>query len=228
MRGILVVEDSPESQELIRRALRDRFDLAFADTGAKALEQAISQVPDLIVLDVGLPDMDGFALCAKLKSMPVLEDVPVVFLTGRGETDDKLLGFKLGADDYVEKPFQPDELVARIEARLRAAKKPDPKLQFDDMQLDPLRLEVVLRGPDREWTCDLTPHEFRILHCLAKCRSLPVPRARLMEAAWGGVTVSERTVDTHVSNLRKKLTPYGDRLQSVRGVGYRLLEPEIS
>ena len=149
-----------------------------------------------------------------------------MFLTSRGGTSEKVMAFKLGADDYVQKPFEPAELQARIEARLRSAGKRDPQLRFSDLELDPIRQEVCLRLPDREWSCDLTPHEFRILHCLAVSRGIPVPRRQLMEAAWGGVSVSARTMDTHVSNMRKKLAPHGDRLEAVRGVGYRLAEPK--
>lgn len=222
---ILVVEDSPESQTLIRRALCDDYALSFASTAEAGRREAVAQVPDLVLLDAGLPDSDGFALCSQLRCDPALQDVPIVFLTARGETSDKVMAFRIGADDYLEKPFEAAELRARIEARLRRTQKKDPQLSFPDMQLDPVRQEVILRDDDREWSADLTPREFRILHCLAATRGMPVPRRQLMESAWAGIAVSERTVDTHVSNLRKKLAPHGDRLEAVRGVGYRLTDP---
>ena len=222
---IQIIEDSPEAQDLIRRCLRSDFDLSVADTGADGVRQVVSHVPDLILLDVGLPDEDGFDVCARIRSHQALESVPVIFLSGRGDAHDKVKAFKLGADDYVQKPFDGTELRARIEARLRHANRENRQLRFSDLRLDPLQLEVVIRTEDREWACDLTPHEFRLLHCLASRRGEPVSREGLIEFAWAGVTISARTVDTHMSNLRAKLAPLGGLLESVRGVGYRLAKP---
>lgn len=224
MNRILIVEDSLEEQELIRRALRSDYELEFAESSASGLDLASTQPPDLVLLDVGLPDGDGFDLCTRLKSNPRLEDVPVVFLTSRADTTDKVMAFKLGADDFLEKPFASAELRVRVEARLRTAQTRQDALSFSDMQLDPIRQDVILRGDDHEWSCELTPHEFRLLHCLAVRRGEPVPRAQLAESAWAGVAIAERTIDTHVSNLRRKLGSHGALLQAVRGVGYRLGE----
>lgn len=226
MHRILVVEDAPEAQALIRRALRGDFETLVAESGSEALERAVACLPDLVLLDVGLPDSDGFDVCTRLRSHPALEHTPIVFLTGRGDCHDKVKAFKLGADDYVEKPFDGPELRARIEARLRNAHAGDRRLRFSDMQLDPIRQEVTLRLPDREWVCDLTPHEFRLLLCLASRRGEAVSRDQLMDFAWAGVTISARTIDTHVSNLRSKLAPHGALLEAVRGVGYRLAKAD--
>lgn len=225
MKSILVVEDCVEQQELIRRCLRDGYELRFAGSGLAGLDEACAAVPDLVLLDVGLPDTDGFDLCTRMKNDPALEAVPIVFLTSRAGSTEKVMAFKLGADDYVEKPFDAAELRARIETRLRGARSADARLCFPDMRLDLVRQEVALRIGDAEIVCDLTPHEFRVLHRLAARRGEPVTRAQLMESAWPGVRIAGRTVDTHVSNLRKKIAPHGDRLEAVRGVGYRLAPP---
>ncbi|HPG28976.1 MAG TPA: response regulator transcription factor, partial [Myxococcota bacterium] len=160
MPQILVVEDSKDAQELIRRALRDAGDVAFAESGSECVELASTQPPDLFLVDVELPDMDGFELCASLKSNAMLENIPVVFLTGRADVQDKVMGFRLGAEDYIAKPFAAAELRVRVEARLRGHGRRDARLAFDDMTLDLVRHEVRLREGDSERVCDLTPHEF--------------------------------------------------------------------
>lgn len=223
MTRVLVVEDSPEARALVERHLRsDDCEVLFAENGTEALSRAVALLPDLILLDVGLPDHDGFDVCTRLRSLPSLEETPIIFLTGRDDIHDKVMAFKLGADDYVEKPFDGLELRARVEARLRRARGHARPLRFGDLRLDPVRQEVTLQLPDCEQSCDLTPHEFRILYCLASRRGDPVSRDQLMASAWGGVKVAARTIDTHVSNLRSKIAPIGKRLEAVRGTGYRL------
>lgn len=224
MARILVVEDSLEAQALVRRALASYHELHFASSGDGGIREAVAAPPELILVDVGLPDIDGFELCTRMKSNPVLEDIPVIFLTGRGDTADKVMAFKLGADDFVPKPFDPAELRARIEARLRNRLSSGDRIAFDDMTLDVIRQEVLLHTSGEETPCELTPHEFRILHGLAARRGVVVTRSQLIEVAWGGVSITERTVDTHVSNLRKKLGGLGYLVEAVRGVGYRLVE----
>lgn len=224
---ILAVEDSCEAQELIRRALVNEYEIDFAGTAREARESIAASKPDLILLDAGLPDVHGLELCSTLRSDPVMESTPIVFLTSSRKTSEKVMAFRLGADDYVEKPFAPEELRARIEARIRRIKLDQHRtLSFSDLRLDALRHAVFIVDGEGERPCDLTPREFGILFCLATSRGSPVSRASLMRSAWGSVTVSERTIDTHVSNLRRKLAPHGDRLQGIRGVGYVLNEPD--
>jgi DNA-binding response OmpR family regulator len=226
LRRVLVIDDSPEARAIIHRCLRGQYETLEAENGAQGFERAVACLPDLILLDVGLPDFDGFDVCTRMRSHPALESTPIIFLTGRGEAHDKVKAFKLGADDYVEKPFDILELRARIEARLRTTNPIDRQLRFSDMQLDPLRQSVTLRLPDREWVCDLTPNEFRLLLCLASRRGEVVSRDSLMDFVWPGVTITTRTIDTHISNLRAKLTPHGKAIAAVRGVGYRMAKPD--
>ncbi len=223
---ILAVEDSCEAQELIRRALVNDYEIDFAGSAWEARESIAASRPDLILLDAGLPDVHGLELCSTLRSDPVMEGTPIVFLATCRKTSEKVMAFKLGADDYVEKPFAPEELRARIEARIRRMKVDQHRtLSFSDLRLDTLRHAVFVVDGGDERPCELTPREFGILHCLASSRGSPVSRTCMMRSAWGSVTVSKRTIDTHVSNLRRKLAPHGDRLQGVRGVGYVLNEP---
>jgi len=224
MARILVVEDSSEERHLIARALASGERLVFAASVAEGLERLRSEVFDLALLDVTLPDGDGFQLLSLLRNDERLGELPVVFLTARSATPDKVLAFSLGAEDYLEKPWDPQELRARVQARLRrlqAASEQAPVLRRGDLCLDLGSYRLFACSGDVETELELTPHEFRLLYRLASREDQVFDRAHLLEAVWGSTVVTERTVDTHVYNLRRKLGPYGRCIESVRGVGYR-------
>jgi two-component system phosphate regulon response regulator PhoB len=229
MKPVLVVEDFVDTQRLIARALAPELVPRMAGSVREALDLLERETPELALLDLSLPDGDGFEICAALQREERTRDVPVIFLTARGETRDKVMAFSLGADDYVEKPFDPTELRVRIASRLQKRRAAAARAEM--MWKGPLRIDLgsyraYERGTDgSEEDLGLTPHELRLLHHLASHEGRVRTRKDLLEAAWGGVVVSERTVDTHLSNLRKKLGGSGRCIESVRGVGYRFVGP---
>lgn len=224
---ILLVEDDPDAQRLVAQALGSRARLRVAGSMAEAGAALAGEPPELVLLDVSLPDGDGYALCSRLQSDERLRDVPVVFLTARGGPQNRIHAFALGADDWIEKPFDPLELRARVEARLRkAALRSEHR---EELLRGPLRIHAGLYrafriDSDGEHDLGLTPHEFRILHHLAQHEGRVFSRAQLLEAVWSpDVVVTERSVDAHVSNLRSKLGGARGCLEAVRGVGYRFV-----
>jgi DNA-binding response OmpR family regulator len=226
-RSILVVEDDRKTSAAVKLYLESAgFEVAVAFDGRQAIEAARSLRPDLIVLDVMLPQVDGFEVC---RSLQAEMEVPVILLTARTLEEDKLRGLDLGADDYVTKPFSPRELVARVRAVLRrVAPQEDrpagdePELRFRDLTLDPGRQEVTVRGRP----VALTRNELRLLEALARSRGRAFTRAELVERAFGwDYEGMERTVDVHVKNLRRKLGPRTEEgepwIETVFGTGYR-------
>ena len=229
MRGkVLVAEDDPKTAELVRLYLeRDDYSVLVAHDGRKALEIARGKAPDLIVLDLMLPRVDGLDVCRILRAE---SDVPIVMLTARSTEDDILLGLDLGADDYLSKPFSPRELVARVRAVLRRRGETEPgstTIRHGDLEVDVVRHEVHMAG--RPVSC--TPKEFRILEVLAAEPGTVFSRRQLLEAAFGFEYEGlERTVDVHMMNLRRKLEPDAAEpayLQTVYGVGYRMAEDPV-
>ena len=222
MARILVVEDSARLAYGLRNNLEiDGHEVAVAEDGSRGLESAVSWRPDLVILDLMLPKMTGYEVLRALRGKGL--DVPVLILSARGEEVDKVMGFRLGADDYVTKPFSPRELTARISAVLRrtdGAIRADspPILEIGEVAVDTARREVRLRGDP----VSLTAREFDLLEYLAENPGRALSRRQLLDGAWGYDWVGdERTVDVHVLQLRKKL---GSALHvtTVRGLGYRL------
>jgi DNA-binding response OmpR family regulator len=226
---ILVVEDEPA----IAMALRDElefegFDVALAEDGTRALESMLSARPDLVVLDLMLPGRNGFEVCREARRAGF--DAPIIMLTARAESVDKIRGLDIGADDYVTKPFQLAELVARIRAVLRRADKraPEPEaariLQIGLLRVD-VRKREVARG---DCKIELTRKEFQLLELMLARPGEVITRDEFLDSIWGeDVYVTHRTVDTHVATLRKKLEedPNHPRyILSVRGIGYKLNE----
>lgn len=226
MARILLVEDCPDTQTLVRGTL-GHHDVVIAGSLGAAVQELDRVAFDLVLLDLSLPDGDGFALCSRLRDAPELRELPVVFLTGSSETRDKVMAFEMGAQDYVEKPFQPLELRARVDARLRASKQHSSRLvSVGDLCLDPLQLRVTARSATGVVEIELTPHEFQLLRLLSQHRGEVVLRSVILEQIWRNVVVGRRTVDTHVSNLRRKIGPSRVAIEAVRGFGYRLrVEP---
>jgi two-component system phosphate regulon response regulator PhoB len=222
---ILVVDDEPDIMELVRFSLtQEGFLVDTAEDGATALAQVARRVPDLVVLDLMLPDESGTEVCRKLRSTPETAKLPVIMLTARSEEVDRVVGFELGADDYVTKPFSPRELVLRIKAVLRRgsdAESTDRTFEHGSLQLDQEGHRCLLEGAEVE----LTAKEFGLLAALMSGPGRVWSREKLLEDVWGSdISVTHRTVDTHLKRLREKLGPAGELIHTVRGVGYRFAD----
>lgn len=218
---ILVVDDDAPLREVVRYALaRESFRVTEAADGEQALAQFHAREPDLVVLDVNMPHLDGLAVCRRLRER---SGVPILFLSCRGDEVDRVLGLDLGGDDYVTKPFSPRELVSRVRAILRRgqpARALEPDLRTGRLHLSPATHRV--RVDDHE--VKLTATEFRVLAALMRAGPRVLPRHELSRAAYpDGRHVSERTIDSHVRRIRAKLRPRGvDPIETVHGVGLRL------
>ncbi|MBW1991400.1 MAG: response regulator transcription factor [Deltaproteobacteria bacterium] len=223
---ILVVEDEEDIRELLRYNLsREGYQVAGAASGEEALEIAGRLQPDLVLLDLMLPGVDGLEVCRRLKQDDRTRDLAIVMLTAKGEEADIVAGLELGADDYITKPFSPRILVARLRAVLRRRKTEPPPatapIRIHELIIHPGRYEVLLEGRP----LDLTATEFRLLHLLACRPGWVFTRSQIVNAIHGeDYPVSERSVDVQIVNLRKKLGSMGNHLETVRGVGYRFRE----
>ena len=226
---ILVVDDEPHIVELVKYNLRQEgYEVLVAEDGETALAKATTDRPDLIILDLMLPGVDGLEVCRRLRREPA---VPIIMLTAKGGELERVVGLELGADDYVTKPFSPRELVARVRAVLRrrareVAPPPHEPLQAGALRLDPVTHEVTLNGRP----IDLTAREFELLRLLLRHPNRVFTRDFLLEHLWGyDFTGSTRTVDMHVSRLREKIEDNPAQptfIATVRGVGYKLRAAE--
>ncbi|HNQ87365.1 MAG TPA: response regulator transcription factor [Verrucomicrobiota bacterium] len=222
---ILVVDDEPDAVELVAFNLRQAgFEVATAADGAEALKKARAWIPDLVVLDVMLPELDGFEVCKLLRRDPATAGVAILMLTAKAEELDRVLGLELGADDYLTKPFSPRELVLRIRnilARRQSAPPARERLVFGPLAIDVPHHRVTWHGHD----IDLTATEFRLLTVLANRAGRVQSRDQLLRDVWHyDSLIDTRTVDTHMRRLREKLGPAAKHLDTVRGVGYRFVE----
>ena len=222
---ILVVDDEPEAVELIEFNLKQSgYTVSTAADGAEALKKARTQVPDLIVLDVMLPEMDGFEICKTLRLDATTARVPIVMLTAKAAEIDRVLGLELGADDYLTKPFSTRELLLRIKKILSRGQNSEPAekmLRFGDLAIDTPRHIASWR----EKPFDLTATEFKLLTVLAQRAGRVQSRDQLLRDVWEyDSLIDTRTVDTHMRRLREKLGPASKHLDTVRGVGYRFVE----
>jgi two-component system alkaline phosphatase synthesis response regulator PhoP len=231
---VLVVEDEQDVAELLRYNLsKEGYEVILVGNGADALKRAREAKPDLILLDIMVPQLNGWEVCRRLKQDPETRTIPVIMVTGRVEEGDKVLGFEMGADDYVTKPFSPRELVARIRAVVRRGKGAEAAerkhhLKAGDLEIDRHRFEVTIKGQ----RVDLTPKEFELLATLVGTPGRVFGREELLDLVWGqDGFVEPRTVDVHVARLRAKFASARLPLtgvETVRGVGYRFREPEQS
>jgi phosphate regulon transcriptional regulator PhoB len=220
---VLVVEDEPDIRALIVHHLtRDGFRCRTAGDGAEALARLRAGLPDLVVLDLMLPGMDGLELTRRLRAEPAWGKLPIIMLTAKADEVDRIVGLEMGADDYVAKPFSPKELLARVRAVLRRARPADDgrALAGGGITLDAGRHRVTVGGAP----VDLTPKEFDLLHALMAAAGRVLSREFLLDRVWGYAHADElesRTVDVHVRRLRAKLGDAGRRIATVKSVGYR-------
>jgi len=223
MERVLIVDDDPDIVRLVRYNLsHSGYDVQSAGSGREALELVERQPPDLVVLDVMLPDVDGLEVCRTLRQHASSKHIPILMLTARGEEIDRVVGFELGADDYVSKPFSPRELVLRVKSILRRS---------GTDRTDMMHIGKIQVFPDRRQCfvgttlITLTAKEFELLLELMKARGNVLTRETLMDRVWGyHGDATSRTLDTHVRRLREKLGTEGGHVETVRGVGYRLSE----
>jgi len=221
--NILVVDDEEDILELIRYNLgREGFQVTCAATGEDGLKAARNKLPDLVILDLMLPGVDGLEVCKQLKADPRTGNIPIVMLTAKSEEPDVVAGLELGADDYITKPFSPRVLVARVKSVLRRKKAQSDEetaiLKIHDLVIHPGRHEVIVRGKPVE----LTFTEFRILYTLAKRPGWVFSRYQIVDAVRGDdYPVTDRSVDVQIVSLRRKLGPSGKLIETVRGVGYK-------
>jgi two-component system phosphate regulon response regulator PhoB len=222
---VLMIEDERQLTDVLRYNLeRDGYEAAIAHDGQEGLRKAQAQLPDLILLDLMLPGMDGLQVCRELRGNERTRRIPIIILTAKAEETDQIVGFAMGADDYVTKPFSPKVLLQRVKAllrRLEVAEDTGDRIEHLGVSIDRIRHRVTVN--DRE--LDLTPTEFRLLECLLSQPGRAFSRPQLMDAAMGDAAiVLERTIDVHIKTLRKKLGSDVDYIETVRGVGYRFRE----
>lgn len=224
---ILVVDDEKDLLDIVSHHLKkEHYQVETALEGEAALQKARKLVPDLILLDLMLPGMDGLEVCRQLKADPRTQSVPVLMLTAKAEETDAVIGLSQGADDYIRKPIGMRELLARVSSRLRvtAQQKVDEEkkvLRFGDLTIDSVRHEVTLRGT----LLKLTMTEFRLLRHLVANPGRAWSRNELLDSAIApDAIVIDRNVDVHIATLRKKLEDYGEYIETIRGLGYKFRE----
>ena len=226
MSRVLVIEDEQDLQEVLAYNLRQAgYEVVSATSGQEGLRLLAERAPDLILLDLMLPDLSGTQICRAIKSDPKTKGIPVVMMTAKGEEIDRVVGFELGAEDYVVKPFSVRELLLRIQAILRRTVSPRAETS-DTFSFGELRVD---RSAHRLWVAgeevEITALEFKLLVTLYDRRNRVQTRAALLDDVWGiTADVTTRTVDTHVKRLREKLGVAGVYVETVRGVGYRFRE----
>lgn len=221
---LLVVDDETDVVDLVRYKLNGAgFNVLTADNGLDALRLAREHRPDLIVLDLMLPEMSGEEVCRQLKREPDTTAIPVLMLTAKGQASDRIAGLEIGADDYISKPFSPRELVLRVEAvlrRVRGAERRADQVSIGEFVIDRGNFEITMDGQKLE----LTTTEFKLLTLLLERRGRVQSRETLLFDVWGYTNaIDTRTVDTHIRRLREKLGANAGRIETLRGEGYRFL-----
>jgi two-component system alkaline phosphatase synthesis response regulator PhoP len=219
---ILIVDDEEDVLELVRYNLdKNGYRVETATTGEEALNKARAKLPDLIILDLMLPGIDGLEVCKKLKNDPKTQNIPIIMLTAKGEEGDIVTGLEVGADDYITKPFSPKVLVARVRRILHRTIARDLEkapVKIHELTIDPARRQVLIKNK----LVDLTFTEFNILYTLAKRPGLVFSRYQIVDAIHGDdYLVTDRAIDVQIVGLRKKMGPCSKYIETVRGVGYR-------
>ena len=220
---ILVVEDEEDIRELLKYNLeKEGYQVFGAATGEEGLRAVRDRRPDLILLDLMLPGLDGLEVCRRIRGEAQTQPLPIIMLTAKGEEADIVTGLELGADDYIVKPFSPRVLLARLRAALRRRRQPLPgqtaALKTDEMVIHPGRHEVLLQGQPIQ----LTVTEFRLLHLLVRKPGWVFTRTQIVNEIHGeDYPVSDRSIDVQIVSLRKKLGVFGSQIETIRGIGYR-------
>ena len=220
MARLLIVDDEENIREVVKEyAEFEGYEIDEAEDGMQAVSMCRENDYDLIILDIMMPKLDGFSACKEIKK---LKDIPVIMMSARSEEYDKLFGFELGIDDYVTKPFSPKELMARVAAVLARSggskKKDDRVMKFSGLEIDIPGRSVTVDGKK----IDLTPKEYDLLFYLVENRNIALSRDKLLRDVWGyDFFGDDRTIDTHIKNLRNNLGPYRDMIVTLRGVGYK-------
>ena len=222
---ILVIDDEPDLLELVEFNLKkDGYEVIVAKNGQAGLEIAQKVVPDMIVLDLMMPGIDGLEVCRQLRGDSRTKQIPMIMLTAKSAEADRIVGLELGADDYITKPFSPRELLARVRALLRRAtstQETPTVIRQGEVLIDLTRHEVTSAGKQ----VTLTPTEFRILHFIAARPGRVLSRDQIIDAAVGNeMAVFDRTIDVHIAAIRRKLGKAGDRIETIRGFGYKWRE----
>ncbi|MDX2478645.1 MAG: response regulator transcription factor [Gammaproteobacteria bacterium] len=220
---VLIVEDEEDIQTLLIYNLSKAGFVPIAvESGEEGLQIALEKRPDVIVLDLMLPGMDGLSVCRTLKSNDKTSDIPIIIASARGEESDIITGLEMGADDYITKPFSPKVLIARIKALLRRSDRQsseqDSVFRIHELEFEPSRFEVRLAGSD----LTLTSNQYRLLHFLSLNAGRVFTRYQIVNAVRGeDYIVTERAIDVQIVGLRKKLGQYSDYIETIRGIGYR-------
>jgi two-component system, OmpR family, phosphate regulon response regulator PhoB len=222
---ILLIEDERDLCDVLSYNLqREGYDTLVAHDGQEGLRKAQMQLPDLVILDLMLPRLDGLEVCRQIRAGKQTRTIPIIMLTAKGEETDQVVGFSVGADDYVVKPFSPKVLLQRIRAlqrRVEANNAPQDVIEHLGVVVDKIKHRATAGGQE----LDLTPTEFRLLECMLRQPGRAFTRQQLMDfAIEEGAVVLERTIDVHVKSLRRKLGAERDFIETVRGVGYRFRE----
>lgn len=224
MATVLVLEDLQDNFLLVRKALGTKHHLRWADSVAAA-EIVYDDEVDLALVDIGLPDGDGFQFCHWIRSRN--KNVPIVFITAQNSMESRITGYSIGGDDYISKPFDLVELQARVEAKLRRQKlEREAIINRHGLRIDlsVQRVQIIENGTTQD--LDLTPLEFKLLNLFLSAEDKLLSRDEIMDRIWGtGMAIYSRSVDTHVSKLRRKLLAKGECIQSVHGVGYKFARP---
>lgn len=217
---IVIVEDDQDINEILEHNLkREGYNTATFLDGMEAHDAIFEEPPDLIILDLNLPSMSGIELCKYIRSNELTEEIPVIMLTARSEEIDKIIGFEVGADDYMTKPFSPRELLARVKVHLKRTKKiASDEFRQGNLLANFATHEVFLKGEKIE----LTPIQFKLLKELIRAKGKVLSRQYLLDSVWGQNYYGDpRTVDVHITRLRRKIDPAGELILTVKGTGYR-------
>jgi len=218
---ILVIEDNVDTRRFLQVMLSREFDVIVAENGLDGIEKAKKEQPDLIVLDVIMPTLNGYDTCKELKTKPETKDIPVIFLSGKNTTEEITFGLSMGADDYLPKPFDHKELLVRIKAHLARKANPGtaPKIKVGPLEIDTVNRTASFNGV----IANLTLTEYDILRLLSSRNGVVVSREEIMKEIWrdSAIDTSDRTIDVHVRSLRKKIPEMEEHIQSVYGIGYK-------
>jgi len=221
MKRVLIIDDEPEGALLVADLLKEHFEARICHSGRDGLKQAVRETPNLVILDIHMPEMDGYEVCRRLREQPSTRHIPIILLTHHASLEEKLRGFDVGADDYITKPFEGREVLARALARVRRFEQGqmgDTEVKVANLRLSPKACQVWV---DNE-SLHLTQLEFELLRYFLEHPNEVVGRSKLLGDLWPDSVVTDRTVDTHIANLRKKIKGFKYPLTTIYGAGYIL------